>query len=40
MQNLPGANNDLTYRGRPLSNWWTFIGDFDEAKAKGLGLVR
>ena len=31
MQNLPGANNGLTYRGRPLTNWWRFIGDFDEA---------
>jgi hypothetical protein len=30
MQNLPGANNSLTYRGRPLTNWWRFIGDFDE----------
>ena len=33
MQNLPGANNTLTYRGRPLANWWRFIGDFDEAMA-------
>jgi hypothetical protein len=40
MQNLPGADNGLTYRGRPLSNWWTFIGDFDGAMAAKLGLVR
>jgi hypothetical protein len=33
MQNLPGANNGLTYRGRPLTNWWRFIGDFDAAMA-------
>jgi hypothetical protein len=39
MQNLPGANNGLTYRGRPLSNWWTFIGDFDGAMARNLKLV-
>ncbi len=39
MQNLPGANNGLTFRSRPLTNWWTFIGDFDHAQAKGLGLV-
>jgi hypothetical protein len=39
MQNLPGANNGLTYRGRPLTNWWTFIGDFDGAMASDLGLV-
>ena len=31
MQNLPGAGNGLTYRGRPLTNWWRFIGDFDAA---------
>ena len=39
MQNLPGANNGLTYRGRPLINWWAFIGDFDSLMAAGLGLV-
>ena len=39
MQNLPGADNGLTYRGRPLSNWWAFIGDFDGAMAARLGLV-
>jgi len=31
MQNLPGAHNNLSYQGRPLTNWWRFIGDFDEA---------
>ncbi|MCB0128965.1 MAG: hypothetical protein KDE58_42155 [Caldilineaceae bacterium] len=39
MQNLPGADNGITYRGRPLTNWWRFIGAFDEAMARGLGLV-
>ena len=39
MQNLPGANNGLTYRGQPLTNWWTFTGDFDGAMASRLGLV-
>jgi len=39
MQNLPGARNGLTYHGRPLTNWWTFIGDFDNAMAHNLGLV-
>jgi len=29
MQSLPGADNGLTYRGRPLRNWWALIGDFD-----------
>jgi hypothetical protein len=40
MQNLPGANNGLTYRARPLTNWWAFIGDFDRAMAARLGLVQ
>ncbi len=39
MQNLPGANNGLAYRGRRLTNWWTFIGDFDGAMTTKLGLV-
>jgi hypothetical protein len=39
MQNLPGANSGLAYRGRRLTNWWTFIGDFDTAMAAKLGLV-
>jgi hypothetical protein len=39
MQNLPGADNGLTFRGRPLTNWWTFTGDFDAAMASGMGLV-
>lgn len=39
MQNLPGENNQLTYQGRPLTNWWTFIGDFDEAMRQGLKLT-
>ncbi len=40
MQNLPGRHNGLTYRGRPLTNWWTFIGDFDRVMAKGNGTGR
>jgi hypothetical protein len=39
MQNLPGADNRLTYHGRPLTNWWVFLGNFDEAMAAGLDLV-
>ena len=39
MQNLPGADHGLTYRGQPLTNWWTFIGDFDGAMAGRMGLV-
>ena len=32
MQNIPGANNGLTYKNRPLRNWWSFIGQYDTAK--------
>ncbi len=39
MQNVPGANNGVTYRRRTLTNWWTFIGDFDAAMANGMRLV-
>ncbi|MCB0083762.1 MAG: hypothetical protein KDE47_22640 [Caldilineaceae bacterium] len=39
MQNVPGADNGITYRGRPLTNWWQCIGAFDEAMARGVGLV-
>jgi hypothetical protein len=39
MQNLPGAENGLSYRGRPLTNWWSFLGDFDGAMGSQLGLV-
>jgi hypothetical protein len=39
MQNLPGANNSITSKDRSLTNWWTFIADFDEAMTSGMGLV-
>ncbi len=39
MQNLPGPENGLKYRGRALSNWWQFIGDWDAAMARRAGLA-
>lgn len=39
MQNLPGHNNGLTYRGKPLTNWWHLIGDYDDAMRRKVGLV-
>lgn len=39
MQSLPGRNNDLTYRGKALTNWWHFIGDLDDAIAREMLLV-
>lgn len=38
MQSMPGANNGLTYKGRPLTNWWIFMGDYDAAVANSIGL--
>ena len=40
MQNLPGAGNDLTYRGKRLTNWWIFIGDLDNAVKNKAKLTR
>jgi len=40
MQNLPGADNGLSYNGAPLTNWWLFIGDFDRAMQKKMKLVK
>lgn len=39
MQNLPGARNGLTYGGKPLRNWWLFVGDWDRAMRRKLTLV-
>jgi len=39
MQNLPGFNNGLRYRTRPLTNWWGFLGDLDSMLEAGLGLT-
>lgn len=40
MQAIPGMNNGLTYKGKPLTNWWIFIGDFDYAMKKKMNLVK
>ncbi|MFZ0389795.1 MAG: hypothetical protein WAN36_05000 [Calditrichia bacterium] len=39
MQSLPGKNNNLQYQGKPLTNWWIFVGDWDLARQKNLTLV-
>lgn len=39
MQSLPGKDNGLVYEGRPLTNWWVFVGDFDGAMRRKLRLV-
>jgi hypothetical protein len=40
MQNLSGVGSDLSYQGKPLTNWWIFIGDFDNAMKSKMKLVR
>ena len=35
MQNMPGKDNNLSFEGGNMRNWWEFIGDFDGAMAKG-----
>lgn len=34
LQNIPGQGHGLTYRGKPLRNWWTFVADWDRARAE------
>lgn len=38
MQNIPGNKNRLTYKGKKLTNWWMFIGDFDYAMKNKIKL--
>ncbi|MEX2244759.1 MAG: hypothetical protein WD716_13055 [Fimbriimonadaceae bacterium] len=39
MQAIPGLDNGLTYRGKKLRNWWSFVADWDRAKAEKWTLV-
>ncbi|MFH2040788.1 MAG: hypothetical protein ABIJ65_15265 [Chloroflexota bacterium] len=39
MQNLPGYNSGLSCEGKPLTNWWIFVGDFDTAMKNGMKLT-
>ena len=40
MQNIPGKDNGLTFRGRKLTNWWLFVGDFDNTMKNDIGLYQ
>jgi len=33
------VKGSLTYQGRPFTNWWVFIGDFDRAMQNRTTLV-
>ena len=37
-QNIPGENNGLSVNGQALTNWWEFVGDWDGAARRNLGL--
>lgn len=39
MQNIPGANNGLAFKGKRLTNWWLFKGDWDYAARNKVRLV-
>jgi hypothetical protein len=40
MQSLPGAENTLFYQNHKITNWWIFIGDFDNAMKTRMRLVQ
>lgn len=39
MRSIPGKDNGLTFKGRPLTNWWVFTGDYDFAVARKVKAV-
>jgi hypothetical protein len=39
MQAIPGIGHELTYKGKPLRNWWSFKADWDRAKRGGWTLT-
>src|SRR6185437_6359003 len=39
MRSIPGRENGLSYQGKKLTNWWVFMGDYDEARKNKIGMV-
>jgi len=39
MQAIPGLDNGLSYRGRKLRNWWSFVTDWDRSRRENWSLV-
>ena len=37
-QNIPGENSGIREDGQALTNWWDFVGDWDGAARRNLGL--
>lgn len=38
-RSIPGHENGLEYKGKKLTNWWAFIGDYDKARKENLRLT-
>ncbi len=38
-RSIPGRENGLEYKGKKLTNWWAFIGDYDRARKDNIGLT-
>lgn len=39
MQSLAGPNSGLTFRGKPLTNWWSLVSDWDRVRRDRTTLV-
>jgi hypothetical protein len=39
MQAIPGVGHGLSYQGKPLRNWWSFVSDWDTARKEGWRLT-
>jgi hypothetical protein len=39
MQAIPGLGHDLTYKGKKLRNWWSFVAQWDRAMKEKWTLV-
>jgi hypothetical protein len=39
MQAVPGIGHELSYKGKPLRNWWSFKADWDRARKEKWALV-
>ncbi|MBS1715830.1 MAG: hypothetical protein JST30_16000 [Armatimonadetes bacterium] len=39
MQNMPGLDNGIPYKGGTMSNWWYIVADFEAALKSGYGLT-
>jgi len=40
LQAIPGLQNGLEHRGRPLRNWWDFVSDWDRSRREAWTLTQ